>query len=212
MAAGADNNNERNVTMTDTLPTKAKPQELQYKHLKSVDEVYDRTIDPHHKKILHNYRIHVALEQGLRWQEILVDEMGIPELEYCFRFNGVSSYFTGRDGVAELYSSQEPFSAVLVDEKLAVADWGIASWASHYAHGPGSQFIEAGVELDDPDALYLEISNLAMFWRYTPDALLIGEEVYQIDEPTYRKVTPEEYYSKEEIVADSLRYLAEHGV
>lgn len=185
--------------------------ELQYKHLKSIDRVYDETLDPHHKKILHNYRIHVALEQGKRWQEILVDDMSINDLKYCFRFNGVSSYFNGRDGVAKLYASQEPFAAVLGDEKLAVANWGIASWAQHYAFGPGSQFIEAGADLDDPEGLYLEKSHLAMFWRYTSEALLIGEEVYQIDEPTYEKVTPEEYYSKDEIVADSLRYLAEHG-
>lgn len=197
--------------MTETIKQTNMYAELQYKHLKSIDKVYDETLDPHHKKILHNYRIHVALEQGKRWQEIFVDEMSIRDLKYCFRFNGVNSYFNGRDGVAKLYTSQEPFAAVLVDEMLAVANWGIASWAKHYAFGPASQFIEGGAKLANPDGLYLEKSNLAMFWRYTPDALLIGEEVYQIDEPTYEEVTPEEYYSKDDIVEDSLRYLAEHG-
>jgi hypothetical protein len=201
----------RNERMTDTIHQTNAHAELQYKHLKSIDKVYEETLDPHHKKILHNYRIHVALEQGKRWQEIFVDDMSISDLEYCFRFNGISSYFNGRDGVAKLYASQEPFSAVLVDEKLAVANWGIASWAKHYAFGPGSQFIESGADLDDPDALYVEKSDLAMFWRYTPDALLIGEEVYQIGDPTYEQLTPEEFYSKDDIVADSLRYLAEHG-
>jgi hypothetical protein len=183
---------------------------LQREHLDSISTVIAATDNPHHRAILQNYQLHVALEQATRWSEILTDEMIVADPHYVFRFYGQSVVCQGRDEVDKLYTANAPFVAVLVGERLWVSADGIASRSTQYTFGSGVRFNGLGADLD-PQAQYLEKSAVGMFWWYTPEARLIGEEVWQLDSPVYTQMDPNDVPGKETVIADCEKFLAAVG-
>jgi hypothetical protein len=183
---------------------------LQAEHFDRIGKVIAAEQNPHHRAILENYQLHVALEQGGRWAEILVDDMIVDEPHYEFRFYGQSTVCNGRAEVDALYTANFPFVAVLVDERLWVSDEGIASRSVHYTFGTGERFNAVGADLD-PAKHYLEKSPVGMFWWYTSDVRLIGEEVWQLSAPEYVEMEAADVPGKETVINDCAEFLASVG-
>jgi hypothetical protein len=55
-----------------------------------------------------------------------------------------------------------------------------------------------GHEADDPAATYAMLCPLAMFWPYTSEALMIGEDVYQLAPFTIVKPDPSDIFTFDE--------------
>jgi hypothetical protein len=88
---------------------------------------------------------------------------------------------------------------ILEDEEIAVADWGFTSESIFNHYTPGRVLVEAGEDLDDPDAWYLLRHRIAMVWHYDDRARMIGEHVYE--DATSRaivKLAPEDVVTREE--------------
>jgi hypothetical protein len=147
-----------------------------------VDELIRHTDHPLHKRILLNYRRHGLLEVSKRWKELLGPEMTVAEPSYLMNDHRSGFALTGREAVAGFYGTLIEAGAIVLwpfEQVVAVADWGFASEAKFYHFMPGSLLAAQGDKVDDPGAMYLVRRNLAMFWHYTSDAKLIGENVYE---------------------------------
>lgn len=147
-----------------------------------VDELIRHTDHPLHKRILLNYRRHGLLEVSKRWKELLGPEMTVTEPSYLMNDHRSGFALTGREAVAGFYETLIKTGAIVLwpfEQVVAVADWGFASEAKFYHFMPGSMLAEQGDKVDDPGAMYLVRRNLAMFWHYTSDAKLIGENIYE---------------------------------
>jgi hypothetical protein len=88
----------------------------------------------------------------------------------------------------------------LIDEKLAVNDWGVASHSTHLVFARSADLAGQGVDVDDPEAIYLVETPLAMFWFFTDDARLIGEHLYQLEGSKIRKADPDDVLTHERMV------------
>lgn len=172
----------------------------QTEHLENIMKAAAEAHTPLHRAILENYATHVALEQGGRYPEILTDEMMVEVPHYTFRFyqDQPSMVANTREEVGQIYSGIEnSLNAVLIDNKIAVADWGFVDRANQLTFGQGKQFIAQGVELDDPQAWYIEALPVVLIWGYTSEAKLTGEEIYTTAPGTYTKADPADLPPKE---------------
>jgi len=169
----------------------------------SIKERCDREKDPHKKAILKNYYTHVALEFNGRWEEFLGPDMAIDEPVYKTRL-GSEHVLTanGYKAVLGFYNALNQ-ETVLTNhtERLAIEDWGFASYNTFNIWTTGKHLAEQGIQMKDaePDAHYCISRPIAMFWNYTPDAKLIGEEVYEVCPPTVTKIPPAEFPTWEEV-------------
>jgi hypothetical protein len=177
--------------------------------LETISRAFEAATTDHHRAILHNYRVHTALEQGGRWNEMLDDdEMFVPEPHYVFQFYGDTTVADGRGEVDSLYSRMAHIVQCLSDEQIAVADWGFASFSTLLLFARGHDLQARGVEVDDAGAMYVERSPLGMFWHYTEDAVLIGERAYQLEPASYEKIDESDAMTKETQVQDCNDFLA----
>jgi len=140
--------------------------------------------DPHHKAILANYQQHLALEQGGRYEEIFSRGLIVPNPRYQIGGGGDENVYEGAEAVKGWYHSLKDAVAVLLNEKLAVADWGFSSWSDLIEFVPGEQMAARGLEVDDTARTYLLKSNQAMFWMYNSAAILKGEIIYVVNKPS----------------------------
>jgi hypothetical protein len=177
--------------------------------LETISRAVEAATTDHHRAILHNYRVHTALEQGGRWDEMLdKDDMFVPAPHYVFRFDGETTIADGRGEVDSLYSSMAHLVQCLSDEQIAVADWGFASFSTLLVFTRGHELRARGVQIEDPAAMYIERSPLGMFWHYTEDAVLVGERAYQLEPASYEKIDEADAMTKETQVEDCNDFLA----
>ena len=87
------------------------------------------------------------------------------------------------------------------DERLAVADWGFASYNTFnmFTHGRHVAAMGMNVPDLDPEGCYRIHQPIGMFWTYTPDALLIGEEVFDLAPPVVERIDPAEMPTWDEV-------------
>jgi hypothetical protein len=168
--------------------------------------------NPHRRAILENYYQHVALEYNGRWEEFLGPDMAIPDPVYRARLGGGAraDVYDGHAAVLGFYNAlNEETVLTNHDERLAVADWGFASFNTFDMWTTGKHLPSMGITLDDtdPKAHYLVSRPIAMFWNYTSDAKLIGEEVYELSVPTVEKIPASEAPTWEEVRNAVRRFL-----
>lgn len=87
----------------------------------------------------------------------------------------------GRDAVEGFYRQlTEASASVMVgtNDSIAVNDWGFSIESDFHNFVPGALLAHMGVDVDDPAATYVIAYQQAMIWHYTPDGLLIGENIY----------------------------------
>jgi hypothetical protein len=166
----------------------------------------------HRRAILENYYQHVALEYNGRWEEFLGPDMAVREPVYRARLGGGAraDLYDGHAAVMAFYNAlNEETVLTNHDERLAVADWGFASYNTFDMWATGKHLPRMGIALDGVDsrANYLVSRPIAMFWNYTSDAKLIGEEVYELAAPTVERIDASDAPTWEEVRNAVRRFL-----
>ena len=85
----------------------------------------------------------------------------------------------GTEGVLAFYRSVGEAVLWNSDDRLAVADWGIADELTFHQLARGADLRAIGYEVDDADALYHASSRQAFIWPYDGQARLIEENLYE---------------------------------
>jgi hypothetical protein len=155
--------------------------------------------NPHHSAILKNYNRHAALEFSDNWQHIFTKPMTVDSPYYSVHLgNPDFAIFDGISAVKGFYSGLNERVVWLQDEQLFVNDWGLASYSTFGQFATGADVVAMGYEADDPEATYAMLCPLAMFWPYTKDAKLIGENVCQLAPFTVVKPDPADIFTFEQ--------------
>lgn len=149
---------------------------------RSADEKIAATENPRHRSMLQNMRRHLLLEIAGRWREVLSPKMIVDHPVYHINEKHRSLVLAGADEVERFYDSM--FSAGLpafgpVEERIAVADWGIAAESLFVQPLPGWVLLEQGEELDDPGGWYELTHWQASFWPFDEQCRLLGEHIYE---------------------------------
>ncbi|HEY5357750.1 MAG TPA: hypothetical protein VIJ82_08670 [Streptosporangiaceae bacterium] len=67
-----------------------------------------------------------------------------------------------------------------------------------------------GQDIAKPDdTQYAQHLPMAMFWKYTPDARLVGEDVYMLADPSHHEMEDSELFSPDELAAVAKSFLHE---
>jgi hypothetical protein len=155
--------------------------------------------NPHRRAILLNYNRHAALEFSDKWQYIFTKSMTVEQPQYKVQLGSPSLInFNGMDSVKGFYSNLNQRVVWLQDEELFVNDWGLASYSTFGQFVTGAEAIEGGYDVDGSSPSYVLQCPLAMFWPYSKDAKLIGEDVYQLAPFQIVKPAPEDIFGFEE--------------
>jgi len=148
---------------------------------KQVDRLLTTVLDLRHRAILQNYRRHVLLELAGRWQEILTPAMTVPHPVYRSVMGPQTTVYDGIEEVAGFYRGLAEAGMSVsapIEERVAVADWGLAAETRSPQILPGRVLAAQGFPVPDPEDTYRLTVQVAMIWRYDDDAKLIGEHVY----------------------------------
>jgi hypothetical protein len=146
-----------------------------------VDRLLRQVRDPRHRAILANYRRHVLLELAGSWPEILQPEMTVPQPVYRMSNAGQTVVRDGADEVAEFYRGLAEAGMTVslpIEEKIVVADWGLAFESRFEQVLPGRVLVVQGFLVDDPAAVYRFSMVIAGIRSYDQEVRLIGEHVY----------------------------------
>jgi hypothetical protein len=178
----------------------ARMREAQRDHLEHIGQVAAESTSQHHAAILRNYQEHVALEQAGLWREIFNRKMIVEHPVYKTDIYGPVEIHDGADAVGKFYESLKDGVAVLVDERIAVADWGFASYSDCVEFAAGSTLGARGIEVNDPDITYKLTTPQVMFWMYDENAILLGEHLYMINQTSVVEADPADTLTKELIL------------
>lgn len=149
---------------------------------RSPDELLKETGNPRHRGMLRNFRRHAMLEVAGRWQEILAPGMLVKEPVYRIFDGGQGLMLRGREQVAAFYEAFAASGATVfgpLEERIAVADWGLSLESYFGNHLRGYQLQAMGIEAGDPQGFYQLEHWYASFWPYDEDCLLMGEHIYE---------------------------------
>lgn len=160
--------------------------------------------NPKRRTMCRNYLEHTALEFIGRWNDILIPERTVDHPIYKIRMGAPETVvYEGMEAVASYYSqvfgSRDMLVMVNSDTSFAVADWGISTFLTMNLFQTGAELREQSIEIDDPEAHYVLQTGLGFYWPYDDKALMIGENVYEVDPPKVVKVTEGELVTKEDI-------------
>jgi hypothetical protein len=148
---------------------------------RQIDHLVTRTSDEHHRAILRNYRRHVLLELAGRWPEILSPSMTVPHPVYRSVMGPQTMVYDGVDEVAGFYRGLAEAGMGIsapIEERVAVADWGLATDTLSLQILPGHVLAAQGFPVPDVSGTYRFTLRVAMIWPYDEHARLIGENVY----------------------------------
>ncbi|MGW4203855.1 hypothetical protein [Streptomyces sp. NPDC004726] len=151
----------------------------------------EKTTDPRHIAMIKNYRLHAMLEVSGRWEEIIQDDMMVQEPQYRMFWMDQAAVLTGREEVSTFYSTVDSTDTTVfgpLEERMAVADWGLAIESYFAHHLRGHQLEAMGLSVPDRDGHYQLEHWLTSFWPYDDDCLLIGENIYE--NPGSRTIHP----------------------
>ncbi|GAB2644904.1 hypothetical protein GCM10027068_25620 [Prescottella soli] len=183
-----------------------------------VEKQIDSLENPHHRKILKNYRRHALLEVSGRYREILSPDMTVEEPVYRLFENGQSIVLDGMQQVEAFYQALAETDTLVMwtgDSKFAVSDHGFSGETLFSQFVPGRILgdgvfgaVHAGesstnADSDsaaaiDPDGWYLVRRTLAFVWPYDETGRLVGEHVYEDSaSKVVTRVDPSEVISAE---------------
>jgi hypothetical protein len=142
-------------------------------------ELLERTTNPLHRAMLLNFWRHVHLEGAGEYEQLATPDMMVDEPVYRITWGANPAVIRGKEGVLAFYRSVGEAVLWNSDDRLAVADWGIADELTFHQLARGADLRAIGYEVDDPDALYHTSSRQAFIWPYDDRARLIGENLYE---------------------------------
>ena len=167
--------------------------------LRNIEETAEKTVDTHHRRILEIYLKHLALEFSGDWAAAMDPKMMVEEPRYLVKLGSPQTIpFDGMSGVTEFYTGMFANNVMLQDDRLSVGDWGVASFCTVVQFLPGALLRDQGMEIDDPDAIYIIETPISMAWPFDSDARVAGEEVYALEDPVIKKANADEVVTMDE--------------
>jgi len=183
--------------------------DAQHDHLAGIMAVRDQTSNPHHRAILANYAEHVALEQAGRWREIFERDMIVEHPVYQTNLTPEGlTVLDGAKAVGDFYNGIGDEVFAMVNERIAVADWGLGSYSDIYEFVTGKTAQERGYEVEDPDRWYTLYVPQTMFWLYDENAKLLGEHLYWVDKQVLRDADQDDILTQERIIESCDEFLS----
>jgi hypothetical protein len=171
------------------------------KRLPEVDEARKHIDNPRHLAILNNYVRHAQLEVCGVWEDIFAPTMMIDHPVYKFHTAKGVRVLDGMAAVKaeyELYVQQRSTVMFHSDGQILVNDNG---FMTEYVSGrfwPGHILRSFGEDIDDPDAIYIVKTTIAMAWPYDDQLRLMSERVYIGGDRTVTKCAPDDVVTMEE--------------
>lgn len=153
------------------------------------------TQSPRHKAILTTYIHHVGYELVGEGERLFQPDMMVDEPYYRILGLGEATLqeYRGKAAIKKRFYDNLNEAVVLVyDETTAVADWGLAMFATVATIMSPKLLVAAGIEVEDKKANYVLEYFCAERWPFDERARLMAEEVFQIGETKVTKVAPED--------------------
>ncbi|BAK65196.1 hypothetical protein SLG_05210 [Sphingobium sp. SYK-6] len=150
-----------------------------YDCMKPTEALYEQTRNPFHRKIILNFWRHVHLEGAGLYDQICADDMMVERPVYRITWGANPAVIEGREGVKAFYDSVGDVVLWNSDDRIAVADWGIADELTFNLLGLGGIMQAIGYDVPDPHKFYHVRSRQAFIWPYDSRALLAGEHLYE---------------------------------
>lgn len=160
------------------------------KNLQAHDRLLETLENPLHRQIIENYRRHALLEVMGYWEDIFAPDMTVENPVYHLNFLGLKQTLVG-DEVKQFYKNlaESGGNAIVVnDEVITVGDDGFGNHAYFTHFWRGSQIIEMGYKVDDPEAWYSFTYLLISYWPYDKQGRMIGEWGGDVGEPVIEKI------------------------
>lgn len=175
------------------------------KSLAPIDRLLAVTTNPRHRYLLLAYQRHLYLEMSGRYDEVLADDMMVPNPVYNLHALGFNTTITGKDNVRNLYKFwAETNQCVFYGENLqvAVADNFIALtvlahqqvWGGSIVSSKALGLLPKGLSADvltgmlklkgmkaDPNCMYLYTNFEETIWPYDDRGRLVREDVLEPD-------------------------------
>jgi hypothetical protein len=180
-------------------------------YLDNIEDSIKNETNDHRREILRGYKKHACFEFGGTTDDIFTPGMTVDHPVYTVKLGrGAVSIdrYDGEDAVKGFYDFVNSRLVMFCNETLWVNDWGLASRADLLRVVAGATLKNEGVEVDDFDAHYAESTHIVMFWPYDENAKLLGEHIYQLEEPVLEKVAAEDMFTEEQRNAISAEYRA----
>jgi hypothetical protein len=142
-------------------------------------ELVEQTSKPLHRAMLLNFWRHVHLEGMGEFEKIVAPDMMVDEPVYRVTWGANPAVITGKDGVVAFYNAVGDSVLWHSDDRLAVADWGIADEITFHQLAKGADLRVVGYDVPDDDKLYHVSSRQSFIWPYDDQARLVGEHLYE---------------------------------
>jgi len=142
-------------------------------------ELVARTTVPRHRAILLNWWRHVLLEGAGEFEKIVAPDMMTDHPVYRVTWGKNPTVIEGKEGVVAFYNSVGDSVLWHSDDRLAVADWGIANEITFHQLAAGRDLQAVGYDVPEADRLYHVASRQAFVWPYDDQARLAGEHLYE---------------------------------
>jgi hypothetical protein len=169
---------------------------------KAADDLLRTVTNPHHRKILINYRRHAILEVCGRYDEILAENLTIANPDYLMYVGGAPISYTGHDRVKALYKSMVQTNICVMmfeNELLRVDDAGFSTRVTFHIFMPAAIALHFGapIESHQLDEMVIQTTDRIMVWDYDGDGRLKGENIW-VGGGSFRICPPEEVISIED--------------
>ena len=137
--------------------------------------------DPRHRAVMETLRDHLKAEATADFPLLLSTLAPNPEYHFWVEGSGFGAGPKGLDAVRAHYEQ-------LYEERRHLCEWEIDRFVidddTVVTEGffdqifPGHVLVSRGVEVDDPDAVYVVRVRLLILWPFDADAKLVGEDSY----------------------------------
>ena len=165
---------------------------------------------PLRKAIAANHLRHAALEFSGQNELILHEDMTIAEPVYHIKWaNQPAQTLRGTEAVEGFYVNFNAGVWTFQDVKIWSNDWGMATYMTWLEHHTGRELAARGVTVANADDTpYALMWPAAMFWPYTPEVKLIGEDIMiPADQPTVLELREEDRVTREDVYAIARSFL-----
>jgi hypothetical protein len=142
-------------------------------------KLLDQTTEPLHRAMLLNFWRHVHLEGSGQFDKIVAPDMMVDHPVYRVTWGANPAVIEGKEGVLAFYNSVGESVLWNSDDRLAVADWGIADELTFHQLAAGSDLRALGYDVANPEGIYHVSSRQAFIWPYDERARLAGENLYE---------------------------------
>lgn len=138
-----------------------------------------QTTKPLHRAILLNWWRHVHLEGSGQFERIVAPDMMVDHPVYRVTWGAEPAVIEGKEGVLGFYNSVAETVLWNSDDRIAVADWGVADELTFHQLARGADLQAIGYDVPHTDRLYHASSRQVFLWPYDERARLVGEHLYE---------------------------------